>query len=826
MRSISALGVRSWRRSIGRYALTAIGASLGVSVFFGVLATNASINRMVQRSVGSGAAAGVSVEPIGSYGNTLPADLLDRAAALPGVANGYAGVWVSATVGDEPLDLRGVRSVAGPAQGRAVPDGPDETFRFEGRMPAPGADEVSLSRDTAARLGVDLDEAITMTTRSGSSALKVVRIVDYPDNNGLTSFETAMRLAGHPGRVQNLYLTLARDTSPQAWIEAHRAELGSDVRLSAGRGDELRNTVDVIQGAFGGIGLLAAFVGGFLIYLTMSTAVAERTRTWGVLRAVGAHRRDVVRAVLTEALMLGVVATGAGLVFGYLLGTVLLQLVLQLYNLPPGGLEVRPSTLIVTVVVGLVTPLVGAYPPARRAARSEPVEAMRDVVADTSRTGRTWIAGAAMIAIAVAASRADISGLVMRLAPLLFLLGAVLVVPVLLGPLAMVVGTVSAKLMPGLGDAAVKHLVRERTRSSYTLGLVMVVLALVLAIGGVQGSLLGALDDAAAIRYRADVAVWGWNGMADDVVGSLRAMDGVASSTTYRTGRVAIGDGAGARDAELVIIEPDTFFTMQGFPWADGDDASAQAALRAGGALVVPEVYARSAGLDRGDVVTVQTTEGAQSMTIAGVFRTPEIGSRVVVGLTDGERWFGAGPPTGIELKAMPGVSATDLRSRAAAVVGDRPGYRVDTIADEQAFAAERIRQNFRPFLAVVLLAGIVGALGMANTLGTGVIRRTREIGVLRAVGIGRRDLQRMVLVEATTLAIVALVLSLPMGFLLSDATLRASSRSLGFLVPVRAPWGMVPVLLVIVALVAAAAVVGPARRIARLDPVQALRFD
>jgi len=824
MRSISALGVRSVRRAAGRYTLTAVGATLGVAVLFGVMATNASIKAGLDGSLGAQRIPIVSISPIGSYGNTLPASIVDTVAALPGVGRANGVVYVNGTVTgtDTQLDIYGQKIVEGPAAGD-IGDLPFSDFAFEGRLPAAGADEVSLSRTRARELGVGLGDVFDLTTRNGALRLSVVRIVDHPDPNGLVSFETAVRAQGQGEALQHVSALLGQGTSVEQWIAANQAALPG-VRVTSGGGDDLRNAVSVVQNAFSALGLMAAFVGGFLIYLTLSTSVAERARTWGVLRAVGARRRDVVRAVLAEAMVIGVVATLGGIAVGGLLGAGLLRITQAMLDVPRGGLTITASSLTAAAALGLLIPPIAALAPAWRAARAEPVEAMRERHSDAAHLSRAWIAGAVLLALALLLAGSDSSRAGLRLAPLLFLFGSVLLVPVTLRPLAKLIGIASARLAPGLGDAAVNHLVRERARSAYTLGLVMVVLALVLAIGAMQASLIGALRDAFRIRFASDVTVWAWNGMPDDVAASIRGVEGAATSTAFRTGRAGVG--AENADVELVVIETASFFAMQGFPWRDGDNRSAQEALTAGGAVLVPEVYAKRHGLGRGDELLVHTAQGPANMRVAGVFTTPERGVRLIVGDVDGQRLFNAGPVTGLELGAAEGVSAEELKSRVDTIVADRPGYFVNTTAGEERAIAADLERTFRPFMAVTLVAGIVGVLGLANTLGMGIVRRTREIGVLRAVGIGNGSLARMVLVESLTMSGAAFVLSLPLGWLLSRALLRSSSNALGFLVDLRTPWALMPTLLVAVALIAVAAAVGPARRIGRLDPVAALRFE
>ena len=828
MRSIWGLGVRSARRQLGRYVLTAVGASLGVAVMFGVLVTNASIDRALDRALGPSQLSGVLVRPVGSYGSTMPAATLERAATLPDVVGASGSVWVNVTTGDDgegqEFMIRGGRSVEGPAVGRGF-SFDEEPFGIEGRLPAEGADEVSLSRQLAERLGVGLGDPLDLVTRGGPVRLTVVRLADVADDNGLVSFSTAQRLLGQGDVVLDVWVELATGTDPQQWAVANTAAFGDGLRIDARGGQGLREAVAVVQGGFGALGLMATFVGGFLIYLTLSTSVAERARTWGVVRAVGGHRRAVVQAVLAEAAVLGIVATVFGILAGGSVAYLLLQLTGTLYRLPSTSVTFAPTAVVTAAALGLLTPPLAAYLPARRAARAEPIDAIRGAEERVGAIGRTWVVGLGLLALAALVARRPAGDAGIRVAPLLFMLGAVLVVPVVLKPVAAGVGSVSARLVPGLGDAAVKHLVRERARSSYTLGLVMAVLAMVIALTAVQGSILQAMHDAFEVRFGGDVTVWAWNGMDPSVADALRTDDAVGASTVFRSGDVGI-TAPSAERGELSVIEPATFFELQGFPWSEGDDDRALEALNAGDAILVPEAYALRTGLDLDDRITLVTTSGPRPFRVAGIYETPEPGLRLVTGIVDGERWFGATTPQGVELRGADGVSPEALLAKATAIVGDRPGYFLNTTSAEQRAAAERVQSNFRPFLAVILVAGIVGALGLANTLSMAILRRTREIGVLRAVGIDRRALAGMVVVESLTMGGVAFLLALPLGWVLARSVLRSTSSALGFVVDLTTPWSVLPFLAVGVVVLCVVAAAGPARSIARLDPIAALRFE
>lgn len=825
MRSLSGLGVRSVRRSMGRYVLTAVGASLGVAVFFGVVVTNASIDAALDRVVGRSDAAAVSIDPVGSYGAELPADTVTRAASLPDVRAASGTIWFAVNrAGDtEPVLVRGGESADGPAAD-VEPVEEERVLKTRGADPAPGADEVSFTASRAASLGVGLGDAVQVIAPTGPVTLKVVRLVDdFDDNAGFTSIETARRLAGRSG-YQQVYVALQPSASAATWATEHAGVFGSGARLQVNAGGDFRSAMGVIQAAFRGLAVLGAFVGGFLIFLTLSTMVVERTATWGVLRAVGAPRGAVVRAVLAEAVVIGVVATVVGLGFGLVLASGLLGFTSRLYGLGSGSIEVSPGALVAGVAMGMLVPPLAAFLPARRAARAEPVEAMRSRHEEAGDVGRGWIAGVVVFAIGLVVARGAGTAAVQG-APLLLLLGAVLVVPLLVRPIGRLAAPVVARLAPGVGRAALQHLLRERKRSGYTLALVMVVAAMVIAVGGVQRSVVDALHEGFRVRYRSDVTVSRYNGIDEDTLAAIRSAPGVGSSTTYRFGDVDLSAPV-TRSVGLLAIDPGSFFAIQDLPWSGVSGEEGRAAITRG-EVAIPRIFADETGLRAGGELLLRAVDGAsRPVRVGAVYSTPEPGVRLIVAEATAATIIGPGQPLAIEVKGAPGVSPPQLSDAIRAATASSGGLQITTTDVQEREAARRVEQNFKPFLAVVLLAGIVGVLGLANTLILSVIRRTRELGVLRAVGVGRSDLARMVVVESAGLAAIALAIGLPLGQLLSATMLRGAASALGFTAPSTVPWGLFPVVVVLTMVMAAVAAVAPARRAARLDPVSALRFE
>jgi putative ABC transport system permease protein len=388
------------------------------------------------------------------------------------------------------------------------------------------------------------------------------------------------------------------------------------------------------------------------------------------------------------------------------------------------------------------------------------------------------------------------------------------------------------------------HLVRERSRSAYTLGLVMVVLAMMLALAATSGSVGRSVTTWVDKRFGADLLAY--NGSippaAESTVASVPAVRAVTSITFGQVRMTAPHDGS----YNLVLIDPAKFFTIAGFPWADGNDDAVKQALSSGGAALLPANVAQQLHVRRGGRVTLRTRDGPAPFEVAGVYAAFGAGNEVgiVASLGDAGRFFVSDrrnvlyinlDPRTPRRTAIEAVDAALVRTRptGSQFVQDGPdgskvrsGYFFTTGAQNKAEARRNVRSYFTLFYAVLFVAVIVGLLGLANTMATSVIHRYRELGILGAVGAGPDDIRRMVLAEAAVLVGTAFVLSLALGTLLARLLVDGVTALVGFHIDFVFPWMWVPTLGVLAAVIAFTAALAPARRAARLTPVEALRYE
>jgi putative ABC transport system permease protein len=453
-----------------------------------------------------------------------------------------------------------------------------------------------------------------------------------------------------------------------------------------------------------------------------------------------------------------------------------------------------------------------------------PVEAIRGSFASDRKLSRGWMAGAGTLLVGLVLARSHTRAVVEASSPLI-LLGAVLLTPLVTRPVARLAGRLTRRLAPGLGDIGVMHLVKERTRSAYTLALVMIVLALVLAIGGVHRSYRATQELSLARALPADLAVTGSQRVDAAYVQAVASTPGVRAVTELRFGDAEVL-GHHALHVFLTVIDPSTFFAVQPVPWSQGSDASARRALEEGDAVLVPQGLARLVGVGIGGRLTMDTTAGAHRFRVAGIYPSNDSQQRVTVGVADARRYFNAGDANVLAVRVRPGASVDAVGRAIQHRMAAHGGAFVRPTSVDKARFRKSLNDYFRLAYAVLVLVLAMGLLGLGNTLAMSVVRRTREIGVLRSVGAHRSQVRLLMLVESATLTLVALVLAVPLGWLLSVVLLRSSENVLNVVIPYKQPWPLVPVIAVLALLAAGIASVAPARRASRVEPVTALRFE
>jgi ABC-type lipoprotein release transport system permease subunit len=876
VRGLHSVAWRGLKRRKARSILTGFAIALGVANVFGVFSTNASIDRGLEQRALAYAGTDASAFNANPEGHDTSA-LVDSRATLLALSDvrevSYS--WGALPL-DEPTPLK---------HEEVYLTGHDAVARrffyggnvLRGRLPRSDTTDAALSEGSAKALGVDIGDTVT-THRSTFLANRKEHDAMWPNTANLAArlpdtltFHVTGILRDPPASDENvccgnaasleyiwrvLGVTAANEVDfhlndgvdTADWVQLNEADL-PDLRIeSSVIAPEFERFITTLKGTLSGTSALALFIGAFLIYLTFSISIVERTRLLGTFHAIGAPARSVAAGVLTEALAIGVVSTIAGLVLGYGLSFGLARLVGRIV---PLAISTAPTItspgFVAAIVVGLIATFAGAAVPAIRAARMSPVQAIRGTDSHLARRSRGWIFGVLLIALGIAfALHGSVStNIVTVFTTLGVLTGAILVVPPLLGMIARGVRRFAGRLTPGLGDVSVGHVTRERNRSAYILALLMIVLAAMLALSSTDRSLHAVADTWIDKRFGADLFLYGPE-ITSKVERQLERVSGVTSVTSIDIGSRVVIDRPKRVTQNLVTIDPQDFFDIAGFPWAEGDDASVRAALTRGGSVLITSRTAELLGVHVGDPVRIRFAGAYKRFTIAGIYSTlssgPEVG--LVASLADAsffrpDKYRDAIyvnldrnlTQRTVERRLTPVLAPDakpDSRWRRAEFGDGRQigSYYAITGAAIKAHAQQDLTAFLRVFLAVVLVAAVVGVLGMANTLAASVLMRFREIGVLQAVGARPRSIRRMVIAESAILTTAAFLLSLVLGGLLSWMFNQGTAAQVGFAVPFVVAWRTIPVLAFLSAVIAFVAAFVPARRAERLTPVEALRYE
>jgi putative ABC transport system permease protein len=836
---LTSLAWRSLGARPGRTILSIIGIALGVGVLFASLATEAGIDASIDRTVRDlvGRAdlrvaafqdrtlSAESVAAIaGAPGVVVAAPVLERRTYLaPSVDNPDALPPPVTIIGIDPVLEARVRDL--PIAAGSPPSGAD----------APAA---VITERLAAEDGLVLGGSIEVQTADGPVDLEIVGIVagdgPFVGSAGRTvvvPIGTARRMFGETG-ASRVDIVVGEGATPTEVAAALDVALTSEPYVLSSPRDlatSLRVSTADFRSTTGLIAAVALFVGAFLIFNTLSMTVTERVRELGLLRAAGATRRQVAGFVLVQAAALGLAGSLVGLVVGVGLAQLMAGYVRAIGSIPFEAADIAAGSAIIAVVIGLFVTLAASLEPARRAGSISPVEALKArLEPDAARRARLrWLIGVfAVVGIAgllVWPRESGLAGLARALAVYGLLLLVVLGSPLVLGPLARLAGLPfrGLRLEERLARAA---LARDRSRTALTVGALTMGLAMIVAIGGVAG-----LSRAEAAAWLAEVIP------GDELVTSIRpvaldedaptqlaAVDGVARVSPIAIFEVARAgvrtDAAAVSGADLLA---DGRLNLVG-----GNRATALPALDAGGATILPRSLADRLHLAVGGTVALALGGGQElDLRIAGIAdRTlpGRAGEAILVGWSDATDKLGVRGADVFAIRYAPGreADARPVLEQTARSLALEPNP-LERVAGAVDAALGRV---FGLFDALAIVAVVVAALGIVNTLSMNVLERVRELGVLRAAGMTTRQVRRTVVVEAGIVGVAGTILGIVTG-LVATLVMRALSGgqpSLGLAIP----WQSIGLAAALGIGVSIAAAWYPARLASQLAIVRAVQHE
>jgi putative ABC transport system permease protein len=833
-----------WGRKL-RTVLTTLAIVFGTLVIFGMNILLPTMLAAFQSNM-LAASGQVDVTITHKTGEAFSRNVLSKVRSVPGVRalagslsrtmNIPADYYGHAQIG--ALTLTGIDTTAAPLL-RSYPIKAGRFLRLSDEAAA------LITTNLADNLRLKLGDKLHVPAAEGDVSLKIVGLLPARSRPGneevLVTLREAQKLLDLPNRINTVEVNL--DTTDQAQRDAIQqsiqAVLGDDYTLGGlSSGTEILASLRTGQIAFNLFGFLALFMGGFIIFNTFRTIVAERRHDIGMLRAIGASRGTIIGLILIEGLLQGTLGTLIGIALGYLMGAGLLVLMgslwTQFLHLQLGAPVVTPSLIVVTLVLGVGVTLLAGLLPALSASRVTPLEALRPPAAETLRRpfGKGALAGVGLIGLAIVGL---ISGNIKLVATggLLFLIGLVLVAPALVKPIASVFSQLLAVIIArdGTDTLAQSNVVRQPSRAAITASATMIGLAIIVAMGGViwslTGGFLGVLQKSLGSDYLImppAVGVWGGNvGARHDLADRLRAVPGVGVVSTLRYA-AATADG---KDVSLLGIDPAVYPKVASLTFQAGDSRTAFADLAHARALIVNGVFAAQAGLKVGDSVRLSTPTGQQTYRIIGI-ASDYLNAKIqtaYISQANLQKDFRKNEDIFVQLNLAPGANAAAVEPKLKDILTDYPQFKL--VSGKSYF--EENRQIFdATFTVLYILLAVLATpslIALLNTLAIGVIERTREIGMLRAIGATQRQVRRIVIAEALLLAAIGTAFGLVAGLYLGYVMVMGMSVG-GYPVTYVFPVAGLLAATAIGLLLGIVAALVPARQAARMNIVRALRYE
>lgn len=766
------------------------------------------------------AASGTLERPI-----PIPADYFDEDPAIPD------RITAVTLVGVNPEDYRTL-TVVNVVDGRYL-EADDEAVAV-------------ITESLADATGMALGDTLTLPTPTGTTELTIVGVTSprlLPGNEELlVSLTEAQRLLDAPGKINVI------DANFDSVEEERRTEIETAINSALGvsytigvlqAGAEILTNIGTAQRILNFIGALGLIMGAFIIFNTFRTIIAERRRDIGMIRAIGANRRTVTGMILAEGLIQGTVGTAVGLLLGYGFAVLTLSVVAPIgqeyLNIQLGSPVITPGLIVGSIVLGVGITVLAGVIPARAAGRIPPLEALRPAVGQVTlrrMAGFGFWAGIVMIALAVIALVSGNGGLI-GLGAILFTIGLIMIAPALVNPIANIFGNLLAYIFARQGTAqlAEGNLSRQPSRAAITASTVMIALAIIVMAGTVLSSItvtfITMLENSLSSDYLLippTVAVWGTNvGAAPELAEELQAVEGMGAVSTLRFAGTTINEVA----VGLLGIEPEAYSQTSGLTFMEGDPATAFQELENGRALIVNGVLASTAGLSMGDEITLLTPTGEQTYHIVGIASDYLNAKTTTAYLSQGniETDFGRTEDVFYQMNAAEGADLTAVEAGIKDVLTPYPQFK---LVSGQAYLEENIGifdAALSGIYALIIFMAIPALIAMVNTLAIGVIERTREIGMLRAVGATRKQVRRIILVEAMILAAIGTAFGLLSGLYLGAMAVQ-SFAALGFPIDYVFPASSMIATIAAGLIFGALAAIIPARQAARLNVVEALRYE
>ncbi|MBK5110478.1 MAG: ABC transporter permease [Thermoleophilia bacterium] len=841
------LWARKWRS-----AMTAIAVILGIALVAGTYVltdttTQAFDEIFVKSLEGTDVAITAKSEVDQEDGSTpsLPAKYLERVRRVSGVELAAGTVFTPGAILDSEGDSTG-GGFSPQFISSTLPEELESLDYVEGTVPS-GAHQASLDKAAAERSDLGLGDSISLV---GTGEAQPFRLVGLTELGGASfggtsiaqvTLPVAQQLAGKQGEFDQISVSASPAVSPEELRDRISEVLPKSVRVETGTENAERNADDIREGlsfltiallAFAGIAL---FVGSFVIFNVFSITVAQRTREFGMLRTLGASRRQILRTVLFESFVVGLLGSVAGIFVGLGLAQGLSTILKAVgAELPANSLVVLPRTIIVSLLIGVCITLISSLIPALRSTRVPPIAALSETIAVGGRnrvllrsilSALLTVVGLALIAeVLINGSSGGSAALRMGAGAICVLVAISIFSPQLVRPAASAVGAPLERAGGLTGQLARENSQRNPSRTAVTAAALMIGLALVSFVTVFASGLSSSVDKVIEQNFKGEIVLQSSGGFLDfpsNAVTVASGVDGVQAASGQRFGMAAV-DG---ENTSVSSIQPATAAEVVTFDWNQGSDQNLT--LLEDDQAIISEGLADSQGVGPGDRIAVQSQRGAErefEVTAVVAPGTLDLTGELIVTQETIESFFGFDADSSALVKTAPGADVDQVQDRIKDKL-EKPFPTVDVLNQQELKDTQQDQINTLLYMIYVLLAlaVVVSLVGIVVTLILSIHERTRELGMLRAVGMSRRQIRRMVRYEAVITAVLGagagLIIGVLFAFLLG-IPLEEDGFALSYPIPT------LIVILILTALAGVVAAIYPARKASRLDVLEAISYE
>ena len=855
------LVLRSLLARPSRTLLTTFGIALGVAVILAISITNLSTIEAVTALFNEASGKANLVVTSSNAGKQgFPADILRRITTVANVKAAIPSLRAETLLADEVSPDQVGMSFFGAVASRLVLYGIDPTLDTQVREYQVVAGQflpgdldtynIVLVKDYANENEIQLGDDVELVTPGGVDTFRVVGLISREGagqiNNGafgvvpLGVAQTTFDRAGELDQIDILATAQAASGVGLDDLKAVlQARLGDEyaVIYPAAQGKRVTQMLDVYRIGLSFFSVIALFVGTFLIYNAFSMTVIERTREIGVLRAVGMTRRQVMRQILTEAGILGVVGAILGVVGGFLLSYGFIRVMEYVLAQEVRDIRVPLDGLVTSVSVGMFATLVAAAIPVWQAGHVSPLEAVR--IRGSSREGwvmrHGWILGAALVLVSFillydnplpAAIREQLA----NSAVFTLFVGATLLIPVTVGAWERLARPLVRRVYGNEGQLGSSNIQRAKLRTTLTVAALMVGVAMLLSIQAMTDAFKHDIQAWIDVYIGGDLYIHSSLPMRTEFGARLEAVEGAAAVTPIRYLDVAVlKPGGGEEDVAFMAVDPPSYRRVTSFVFAanQGDPDQLMDRLAAGDVVFVSSVLAGKYELQQGDMLRLKTRRGQRDFEVGAVVVDFYNQGLVIEGsYRDMQRYFQVGDTSVFLMKLQPGHATQAVEDRIDRLYGKS---RHLTIESNEAIKARVLRltvQSFSLFDVVAVIGIVVASLGVVNTLTMNVLERTQEIGMLRGVGMTRRQISKMILAEAAMMGGIGGIFGLGFGLFLSRLFLTSAATMQGYNLTYVVPTQGIVIGLLISLLVSQLAAVWPARRAASVGIIEAIQYE